>query len=79
MEPQLVKTAFEGTKQKDLNQWNKIEINQTLLAKRRKAQLIQNKQPDRSNNVIPFPSRDPCEKGYMDIGQKTVRAKQTLR
>lgn len=73
---QLVKSAFKSTKQKDLNQWNRNEINQTLLAKRRKTIIPESKRSNTNKKIIPFPQIVSLKNDLQDDGQKTVRTLQ---
>jgi len=77
--PGLIQEAFENTKQRDLQQWIKEEIDQTLLAKRKKALAKKITQQKSIDNVIPFPDKKERSIKAHSFGQKTVRTKQALR
>lgn len=76
--PRLIQEAFENTKQRDLQQWIKEEIDQTLLAKRKKALAKKITQPKNTDNVIPFPDKKERAINAHSFGQKTARTKQAL-
>lgn len=78
MTPRFIQEAFENTKQRDLQQWMQEAMDQTLLAKRKKALAKKMTQPKNTDNVISFPDKKERAINAHSFGQKTVRTKQAL-